>query len=176
MLRDYVRESIHSSILAIFDAQDASHREYQTSYYLDPVNSRVVWLTRVGGWIPAQVSDGIWVKLFDAPVRAIPQSIVDALLSVEDVLTDDCLDFQESGYWVEKPDYSIYGLEPVCFWDPVDWFDPFDFEEIREKWEEGMSAEEIVGDLYLGDILNGMVDYHEALEWINGLIQQWQAA
>jgi len=109
MLRDYVRDSIHSSILAIFDAQDASHREYQTSYYLDPVNSRVVWLTRIGDWIPAQVSDGIWVKLFDAPVRAIPQSIVDALLSVEDVLTDDCLDFQESGYWVEKPDYSIYG-------------------------------------------------------------------
>ena len=60
--------------------------------------------------------------------------------------------------------------------DPADWFDLFDIEEIREKWEEGLSAEEIVGEICLGDILNGMVDYHETLEWVNGLIQQWQAA
>jgi hypothetical protein len=56
---------------------------------------------------------------------------------------------------------------------PEDWFDVFDFMEVREKWEEGMSAEEIVGELYLGD---GTVDYQEILEWIERLIQQWQAA
>jgi len=59
---------------------------------------------------------------------------------------------------------------------PEEWFDIFDIEEIREKWEDGLSAEEIVGELFLGDILNGFVDYHETLEWIEGMIKQWQAA
>jgi hypothetical protein len=60
--------------------------------------------------------------------------------------------------------------------DPADWFDLFDIEEIREKWEEGLSVEEIVGEICLGDVLNGYVDYEQTLDWINGLIRLWQAA
>jgi len=172
-LRDGIRDSIHNSILSILDAQDASHPNYPTSYYLDPVDFRVVWFTRMGSWVPTQIHDGIWVKVLDAPIRAIPQSIVDNLLKVEDVLVEDCLRFQEDGYWQEKPDYFPYALQPACFWDPSVWFDLFDIVEIREKWEGGMSPEEIVGEVCLGDILNGKVDYHETLEWVNGLIQQW---
>jgi len=172
-LRDGIRDSIHSSILSIFDAQDASHSNYRTSYYLDPIGARVVWLTRMGSWIPSQVHDGIWVKVLDAPIRAIPQSIVDNLLKVESALVEDCLRFQENGYWEDKPDYSSYRLEPTCFWDPSVWFDISDIEDIREKWEDSLSAEEIVGELFLGDIHNGSVDYHETVEWVNRLIQNW---
>ena len=166
----YVAESIHRSILDIFTAGDASHPEFPTVYYLDPVDAKIRWLAEIGSWVPAQVDEGIWVRIFDVPPGAIPQSIVDNLLEIESVLVQDCLRFHEEGCWREEPNYPFYR------WDPADWFDLFDIEEIREKWEEGLSAEEIVGEICLGDVLNGYVDYEQTLDWINGLIRLWQAA
>jgi|YNPBryulayer2012_1023412.scaffolds.fasta_scaffold05538_4 hypothetical protein len=89
-----IRELIHSSIISIFDYEDTTHPQYPTAYYLDLLNVKIRWITKIDSWVPPEVYEGVWVPIFEASPEADVQSIVDDLVAIEDVLIDHCLQFQ----------------------------------------------------------------------------------
>jgi len=168
---DNIRESIHHSILSILEAEDASNPYYPTIYYLDPKSAVIRWYPQA----EIGIGEG-WVRILNAHPRAIPQSIVNTLLMIEDILVDSCASFQLLGRWEDKPDYSLLRLElrVTVFWPPEKWFNEFDRVDIRRMWRKGMSPEDIISSLFLGDPFNGGVDRREALDWIKQMIQEWE--
>jgi len=167
-----VHESIHNSIVSILNSPDASHPSYPTTYYLDPKSGVIRWYPQVENII----IDENWVRILTAHPRAIPKAIVNILLRIEDILVDNCLEFQLFGGWKDKPDYSLLRLEfnVTVFYPPEEWFDDFDRYDIRRMWRQGMSAEEIVSKFELRDDFNENVDRREALDWIKQMIQEWE--
>jgi hypothetical protein len=173
-------DTLHNSIL---NAGDAVHPSYPTDFYLDPESEQIQWYTRTGAGIPAPAYHGIWVKVFQAPAGAIPESVVENLLKVEDRLIYDCENnFQgtewdgrnHTGVWKDKPDYSMeFQFEIAVFWDPWDWFGPV-LQDLKDKWESGMDAAQIIDSEDLGDISSGIVDRDQAIEWLEDKIQEWQ--
>ncbi len=173
-----LHDSIHDSIL---NAGKAVHPNYATVYYLDPENRVIEPYTVIGAGIPAPAYHGIWVKIFSAPAGAIPESVVTNLLRIEDQLIYDCENFQGTewdghnhiGVWRNKPDYSVRQFEIGSFWDPCDWFEPV-LQDLREKWENGMNAAQIIDSEDLGNIYDGMVDRDAAIEWLAETIKDWE--
>jgi len=172
-------DTLHNSIL---NAGEAVHPAYPTDFYLDPESEQIQWYTRTGAGIPAPAYHGIWVRLFQAPPNAIPKSIVQNLLRIEKQLIYDCeKNFQGTewdghnhiGVWKDKPDYSMFRFEIATIWDPEDWFGPV-LQDLKEKWESGMNATQIIDSEDLGDTVDGMVDRDQAIEWLEDKIQEWQ--
>ena len=72
------------------------------------------------------------------------------------------------------PNYSFeFQFEIAAFWDPGDWFGPV-LQDLKEKWESGMDAAQIIASEDLGDTVVGMVDRDQAIEWLEDTIQEWQ--
>jgi len=171
---DSVLKSIHDSILSILDCEDATHSQYPTAYYLDPAAAKIRWYTKAE-LIDEDINED-WVQILIAHPRAIPRSIVDVLLRIKDILVEHCLEFQMLGKWKNKPDYSLLRLElnVVIFYRPEDWFDAFDLYDIRHRWKQGMSAEEIVSALFQEENIKRNLDRREVLTWIRQMFQKWQ--
>ena len=104
-----IRESIHESILSILGAQDASHPQFPTAYYLDPIECKIRWYTQATQASTSACDEKVHV--LTAHPRAIPQSIVDNLLKLEMSFAADCEQFQKDGKWKNKPVYSTYRIE-----------------------------------------------------------------
>lgn len=162
-----IRELIHESILSILGAQDASHPQLSTVYYLDPIECKIRWYTQATQ-ASTSACDENWVHVLTAHPRAIPQSIVDNLLKLEMSFAADCEQFQKDGKWKNKPVYSTYRINVTVYYPPEKWFDAFDLHNIRWQAKKGMGAEEILAGFDLG----GNVDYQEALDWIKKVIHQ----
>jgi hypothetical protein len=175
-----IRQRIHKSIL---EAGKHTHPHLGVTYYLNPIDGCIEPWLETGG-IPKNAYHGIWVKIMTAPADAIPESVVNALLRLEDQLVYDCEEnFRGTewdgnnyiGIWGDKPNYPFeYELEVGVFWDPEDWFDVYDLQRIQRKWkEEGMTAAQIIDSEDLGDH-NGKVRRDDAIQWLQNLIEQWE--
>jgi hypothetical protein len=163
------------SIMAILTAPDAVSLEYPTDYYLDPVEHKIRWYTRkkFRTGVPREACNGIWVDIFQAPPKAIRESIVGNLLRIEDLLVRDCknnffgISENGLGIWKRKPNYGK--IEIATYLSPEErFFGPY-LEEIKRRLSNGENAEDICRSLYLGDIFNGIVRYEDALNWIRKL-------
>jgi hypothetical protein len=154
------------------------------TYYLDPIEKVIQPWIEIGSGIPRAAYNNIWVKVFSAPANAIPESVVKVLLELEDTLIYDCENnFQGSkwdgsnfiGVWKRKPDYEFeYQIEVTCYWSPEDWFDVFDIEKMKRKWQSGMTPDQIIAEENLGSPDQGMVDREEAIQWMEDLIEEWK--
>lgn len=170
-----IRKQIYESIMEVLTAPGAVSSEYCTDYYLDPVECRIRWCTRTKfrGSIPQEAYNGIWVNIFQAPPKAIRESIVTNLFSIENLLVYDCknnfLGISENGLgiWRQKPNYGK--IEITTYLDPKEWFFDSDLKAIKQRLANGEEAEDICRSLYLGDLFNGMVRYEDALSFIRSL-------
>jgi hypothetical protein len=172
--------TLHESIL---QAGEAVSSRYAVSYYLNPIGQVIEPYTVVGAGIPRAAYHNIWVEVFTAPADAIPQSVVENLLAIEDQLIYDCQHnwlgtewngFNHVGLWKEKPNYPwAYNFEIACFWDPADWFEPV-LGDLKTKWQKGINATSIVDSEDLGNIYDGMVDREEAIQWLENMIEEWE--
>jgi len=168
-----VRKSIYESITSVLTEPGAVSGKYPTDYYLNPVDCKVCWYTRIGVGIPRKAYNGVWVRIFQAPPRAIRESIVSNLLSIENLLYYDCkenfLGISEEGLglWRQKPDYGQFRI--TTYLSPEEWFLKSDIEEIKRRLSDGEDAEDICRSLYLGDIFSGIVQYGDALSFIRSL-------
>jgi hypothetical protein len=168
-----IRKSIYESITSVLTEPSAVHSKYPTDYYLDPIDCRVCWYTRIGIGVPRAVYNGVWVRIFQAPPKAIRESIVDNLLSIENLLVYDCkenfvgISEDGLGIWRQKPDYGSF--EITTYLSPEEWFFKSDIEEIKERLANGEDAESICRSLYLGDLFSGIVRYEDALSFIRSL-------
>jgi hypothetical protein len=137
----------------------------------------------IGAGIPKAAYHDIWVKVLEAPADAIPESVVENLLRIEDRLIYDCeYNFQGTkwdghnyvGVWRNKPEYSReFDFEVAAFWEPEDWFESV-LGSLKQKWELGMDAVQIIDSEDLGDIHSGMVRRDQAIEWLEEVIQEWR--
>jgi hypothetical protein len=153
------------------------------TYYLDPIEKVIQPWIEIGSGIPRAAYNNIWVKILTAPANAIPESVVNTLLRLEDQLVYDCeVNFRGTewdgdyiGIWRSKPNYPFeYELEVACFWQPEDWFELDDLEDLKNKWKRGMTPTQIIESKDLGDYDRGMVDKDEALEWLEQMIEEWK--
>jgi hypothetical protein len=175
---DETEQKIHKSIL---EAGEHTHPRFAVAYYLNPVD-KVIENVFVGGGMPRAAYYGIWIEIFTAPPGAIPQSVVNNLLAIEDRLIYDCQENFKGvewdgrnhvGVWQNKPNYSWeYQFEIGCFWDPYDWFEPV-LRDLKDKWRNGMTASQIIDSEDLGDN-EGMVDRDDAIKWLEQVIEEWE--
>jgi hypothetical protein len=172
-----LHKSIHDSILR---AGEAVNPLYAVTYYLNPID-RVIEAVSFGGGHPAPAYHNIWTEVFTAPPGAIPESVVENLLAIEDRLVLDCEEnfqgtewngYNHIGIWEDKPEYPMeYQFEIGVFWDPYDWFD---LRDLKDKWQGGMTAAQIIDSEDLGNIYDGMCRRDEAIKWLEQVIEEWE--
>lgn len=180
------RQTLIDSIEALKDEDFSVGSGFKTDIYLDPEAEKIY--TFVGSNSqPMTAYHRIDRRIVTANSSAIPASVYSAIKSLEDNL-DLLIDQYEGsewngnnhvGQWSESAEDTLESiwdqqLEIASYWDASDWFEPVT-DQLKDAWENGQTAEQIIDEQGCGNEADGMCDRDEAITWLESKIEEWQA-
>lgn len=169
--------TLETSIKALENKIFSCASGFRCDVYLDPVERRVY--TFLGNnSAPMDAYHNIDQHILTVQDRAIPSTVVDALMGVIDNLESLCDAYQGTawdgnnhvGTWAEVAQeitecMGQIDLEVGCFWDPGDWFEPVS-SEVRFLLAQGKTPEEVCASIGTDFGTDGAVEEGEAVAWI----------
>ena len=182
-----IRQALIDSIESLKTEDFSVCSGFKTDIYLDPETERIY--TFVGSnSTPMSAYHNIDRHILRVGDGAISASVYNAIKDVEDDL-HDLLDLYNGsewngsnhiGQWSEKAtelnlriDDKLFQAEIASYWDAGDWFSPI-AGDLKAEWESGKTAEQIIDEQGCGDEIDGMCDQNEAIDWLEGRIEEWQ--
>ncbi len=181
------RQTLVNSIEALQNETFTCASGFSYDVYLDPEAEKIYTFLNSNA-VPVAAYHKIDLRILTLNNGAIPESVYSALKEVEDNL-DTLINHYKGAEWdgsnhkgqwepeafnlleyLQQKDFEI-----GYYWEPEDWFEPV-LGSLRQQWEDGSTAEEIVDREGCGTPVDGMVDRDAAIEWLEEQIREWEEA
>lgn len=182
------KSALVKSIEALSDYDFDCVSGFSTKIYLNPEAEKIEVFQDSNNSMPMKAYHHEWLHICNIPSVSVPDSVVSALLEIEDALESAIESYEGTewngsnhvGQWSWNEDDSMHfaqltsELSFASYWEPGDWFESC-MGELKKEWESGKTAEQIIDGQHLGDSADGMCDRPAAIEWLEDEIAQWVA-